>query len=105
MESSSPDSHQDESCASRDVAGAVASLTSTERRVLSALRHCQGIRAVADSLHVELSTVRTHLQRACAKLGVHHSWEAACIYCRHCRQAASDGSGHSADADEAPPDR
>lgn len=61
----------------------VGSLTLREREVLAALLAGDGVRGIAQRLHIRENTVRTHLQNVFSKLGVSSRAEAAAYALRH----------------------
>ena len=64
----------------RDNERLLAALTPREREVLACLADSGGHReVVAEQLHLSVNTVRTHLQNAMAKLGVHSALEAVAL--------------------------
>jgi DNA-binding NarL/FixJ family response regulator len=70
-------------------------VSDSEVRVLCYLPTNLSTRGIANELYVSPNTVRTHIRRACAKLGTHHRTEAVARAgdpaCSHPQQACADG--------------
>jgi two-component system, NarL family, nitrate/nitrite response regulator NarL len=64
-------------------ASPVATLTQREQQVLQRLVQGESSHAIAASMQVTYSTVRTHVQNLLAKLGVHSQLEAAAFAVQH----------------------
>jgi two-component system nitrate/nitrite response regulator NarL len=58
------------------------SLSDRERQILSLLARGYSNRRIADTCHLSLNTVRTHVQNVLVKLGVHSKLEAAALAVR-----------------------
>jgi DNA-binding NarL/FixJ family response regulator len=59
------------------------SLSERERQILALLGQGYANRRIAETCHLSLNTVRTHVQNILVKLGVHSKLEAATIAVRH----------------------
>lgn len=63
--------------------GEVWQLTRRERQVLAMLARGMKVGCIAEECHLSVTTVRNHIQRMMAKLGVHTQLEAAAYAHRH----------------------
>jgi two-component system, NarL family, nitrate/nitrite response regulator NarL len=69
-------------------AARLATLTGREAEVLQRLAEGQGTAAMAASMHVSVTTVRTHVRSLMSKLGVHSRLEAAALFAEERRRPA-----------------
>ena len=72
-----------EACPPEPAQHNAALLTNRERDVLALLAEGSGAEAISVMLHISASTVRNHIQRLMAKLGVHSRHEAVAFAHRH----------------------
>jgi two-component system, NarL family, response regulator DesR len=68
---------------SRQVAGAIRTLSGREREILGLLANGWSNRRIAEECFLSLNTVRTHVQNVLVKLGVHSKLEAVAFALEH----------------------
>jgi DNA-binding NarL/FixJ family response regulator len=74
------------------------SLSEREREILALLVCGYSNRRIAETCHLSLNTVRTHVQNVLVKLGVHSKLEAAALAVRRGLVPAGDRSVRPTDA-------